>query len=84
MKHAGAGAQATVRLAFRPAEFEIEVSDDGTGASVPDPGNGLRGIAERVSLLGGELIAGPGEAGGFRVRARLPLRPAEVTAGAPA
>ena len=37
-------------------------------------GNGLRGIAERVNLLGGELTSGrPG--GGFAVRVRLPVAP---------
>ncbi|MEV6344256.1 histidine kinase [Actinoplanes sp. NPDC051851] len=38
-------------------------------------GNGLRGIRERVGLLGGELSAGPVAAGGFRVWAVLPLSP---------
>ncbi|MFA1547043.1 sensor histidine kinase [Actinomadura chokoriensis] len=36
-------------------------------------GNGLRGMRERAASVGGELTAGPGPAGGFRVWARLPL-----------
>jgi signal transduction histidine kinase len=76
LKHAGPGAQATVRLRFAPDRLEIEVDDDGTGVSTVDGGNGLRGIAERVNMLHGELAAEPGPEGGFRVRVHLPI---EVT-----
>ncbi|HEU5027722.1 MAG TPA: histidine kinase [Spirillospora sp.] len=38
-------------------------------------GSGLRGMRERAVAVGGELTAGPGPDGGFRVRARLPLEP---------
>jgi signal transduction histidine kinase len=74
LKHAGAGARASVRLDFRPGELEIEVTDDGRVASTMDGnGNGLRGISERVGMLGGSVTAGPGDGDGFRVRARLPV-----------
>jgi signal transduction histidine kinase len=76
LKHAGAGTQARVRLATDPAYVDVEVTDDGAGPSAdPDAahGNGLRGIAERVSLLGGTLTAGPNPAGGFLIRTRLPV-----------
>jgi signal transduction histidine kinase len=45
IKHAGAGARASVRLAFHPDRLDVEVSDDGGGGSVPEGagGNGLRG-----------------------------------------
>jgi signal transduction histidine kinase len=36
-------------------------------------GYGLAGIAERVASCGGALSLGPADAGGFTVRARLPL-----------
>ncbi|WP_221321372.1 sensor histidine kinase [Actinoplanes sp. L3-i22] len=36
-------------------------------------GNGLRGIAERVAMLGGVLEAGPGFPGGFRLGVTLPV-----------
>ena len=39
------------------------------------PGHGLRGMRERVDLLGGELVTGPAGAE-FVVRARLPVRAA--------
>jgi signal transduction histidine kinase len=79
-KHAGDGARATVRLAFQPAEVEIDVTDDGHGppATIPATaaaanGNGLRGIAERVEALGGAVASGPRAGGGFGIHARLPL-----------
>jgi signal transduction histidine kinase len=37
-------------------------------------GNGLRGLRERVGALGGRLLAGPLEDGGWRVAAQLPYR----------
>ncbi|HEV3504203.1 MAG TPA: sensor histidine kinase, partial [Actinomycetes bacterium] len=36
-------------------------------------GHGLVGMRERVSLFGGDLEAGTGPDGGFRVAARFPL-----------
>ncbi|MFC4127918.1 sensor histidine kinase [Nocardia rhizosphaerae] len=53
----------------------LRVSDDGqTGPGpVPEPGFGLRGMAERAQLLGGSLRAGPGPAGGWVVEAVLPV-----------
>jgi signal transduction histidine kinase len=37
------------------------------------PGQGLVGMRERVTLLGGQLSAGPDPGGGFLVAAQLPL-----------
>ncbi|MDQ4089502.1 MAG: sensor histidine kinase, partial [Actinomycetota bacterium] len=56
----------------------VEVTDDGRGAAAPGTpgGHGLVGMGERVAVHGGTLDAGPGEAGGFRVAACFPLRPA--------
>lgn len=77
LKHAGLQARATVDVRFRSDAVEVEVADDGVGG--PEPlveGTGLRGIAERVAALGGELTVSPGAAGGFRVLAVLPLHAA--------
>lgn len=55
--------------------FVIEVVDDGTSgrAATGDGGFGLIGMAERVRAVGGHVAHGPTAAGGFRVRAVLPV-----------
>ncbi|MEO8898472.1 MAG: sensor histidine kinase [Candidatus Dormibacter sp.] len=74
LKHANAAA-AAVTVTFSPNELMVEVCDDGRGtAEVGSGGNGLTGMRERVSLLGGDFHAGPLDRG-FRVLARLPLEP---------
>jgi len=76
VRHAGP-THARVLITYRPAEVNIEVSDDGPRGQSPRPmaragsGHGLIGMRERVALFGGNLDAGP-YAGGFRVRASLP------------
>ena len=71
LKHAGA---ATVGpLGYGDASLAIEVADDGRGRNQRDPGHGLAGLRERVSLFGGELEAGEHPDGGFAVQARMPL-----------
>jgi len=82
LKHAGPGAVTRVALDFRTDCVRLEVSDDGIGPpeGVDATGNGLRGIAERVAMLGGELATGPGADGsGFRLVATLPLAAVLVT-----
>ena len=75
-KHAQAG-RARVRIRYEPRALELEVADDGRGPAPTSrsrgAGHGLVGMRERVGLYGGTLRAGPGPAGGFVVRARLPL-----------
>lgn len=59
--------------------LDLEVVDDGRGApaGAVAAGHGLRGMAERVGLLGGVVEAGDVD-GGFRVHARLPLTGSRV------
>jgi signal transduction histidine kinase len=75
LKHAGPEACAWVRLEFDPAFLRVEVTDDGKGPAegADELGNGLRGIAERVAMLGGALETGPAGELGFRLAATLPL-----------
>jgi signal transduction histidine kinase len=46
---------------------------DGPGSGTPESRHGLVGMHERVRLFGGDLEAGAGRDGGFRVAARFPL-----------
>ncbi|MCZ7459810.1 sensor histidine kinase [Streptomyces sp. WMMC940] len=76
-KHA-AGAKAWVRVAHRDAEIAMQVengpSERGAAdAGLPSGGNGLVGMRERVSALGGVFVSGPTDGGGFRVSAVLPM-----------
>jgi signal transduction histidine kinase len=76
VRHAGTSA-ATVELTYRNGDLQVQIDDDGrgTGASSGDgAGSGISGMRERAAALGGELEAGPLPDGGFRVRARLPIR----------
>jgi signal transduction histidine kinase len=73
LKHAGAShAEVTVR--YRPGELQVDVVDNGVGATRSDGlGRGLVGIRERVKIYGGAMTAGPAPQGGFGLRARLPI-----------
>jgi signal transduction histidine kinase len=68
-------AVALVSLAYGDNAVEIVVEDDGlhAGEANGSGGNGIAGMRERVTALGGEFAAGPRPDVGFRVRARLPL-----------
>ncbi|MET7640328.1 histidine kinase [Streptomyces sp. NPDC005438] len=75
-KHAS-GARTRVRLARREDEVAVQVEneppgDGQPGAGLPSGGNGLVGMRERVSALGGTFVCGPTDAGGFRVSAIVP------------
>jgi signal transduction histidine kinase len=75
LRHAAATSVA-VRLERSPDRVTVSVQDDGRGAlrsGEHDEGMGLRGMRDRVQALGGELTAGPRPAGGFALRAVLPL-----------
>jgi signal transduction histidine kinase len=70
------GAAVDVRLEYGEQELILRVSDTGSGTtgalSESGSGNGIPGMRERASALGGTLVAGPSGTG-FEVEARLPL-----------
>ncbi|MET7436383.1 sensor histidine kinase [Streptomyces sp. NPDC004082] len=77
-KHA-AGAKTYVRLAHRSSEIAMQVENEpppepgsAAAARLPSGGNGLVGMKERVTALGGVFVSGPTDAGGYRVSAVLP------------
>ena len=74
LKHSAAS-QADVEVSFGPSELQLEVRDNGKGGASTNegPGHGLVGVRERVKIYGGDMSAGVSRAGGFVLRARLPL-----------
>ncbi|WFB07709.1 histidine kinase [Streptomyces sp. LX-29] len=81
-KHAP-GAEARVRLARRVSEVAVLVENGpsdraAADAGLPSGGNGLVGMKERVTTLGGGFVSGPTDAGGFRVSAVIPDRAARA------
>ena len=79
IKHAGP-AKAEVVLRYDTSALELEITDTGTGtAPATGTGHGLIGMRERITLLGGDLVTGSRDGGGYLVRARLPLTAANGT-----
>ncbi len=69
-----AGRPTVVRVENAVDRIDIEVTTAGPSSPVRGEGGGrgLNGLRERVGVLGGDLDAGAGPDGGFRVRARIP------------
>ena len=65
---------ATVRVEREDGRLVLEVSDDGVGGATPAAGSGLRGLADRVAALDGELEITSPAGEGTRLRVRLPCR----------
>jgi signal transduction histidine kinase len=73
LKHSAAQ-RADVTLRYDADGLQLEVRDDGVGATKGDGlGHGLVGIRERVKIYGGDMTAGTAPGGGFVLSARLPL-----------
>jgi len=62
-----------VTLRYGASDVTIEVADDGAGVVDKSGGHGLIGMRERIGVFGGVFAAGPRDAGGFAVSARLPI-----------
>ena len=72
IKHAGAE-NLWISMERRNGQVELHARDDGRGASSVVPGNGLEGMRERMTALGGDLVLETSAGEGFRVRAMLPV-----------
>lgn len=78
-RHAKRATSVRVSLRVTATEAALSVIDDGQTRATSGNGNGelgfgLVGMAERASLLGGRLKAGPSPDGGFRVLASFPMK----------
>ena len=72
VKHSQAGS-AEVAASVDDGTLHLEIRDDGTGGADPN-GNGLVGMDDRVTALGGRLNVESPPGGGTRVAAAVPLR----------
>jgi signal transduction histidine kinase len=76
LKHSQASS-ARVRVRYDLQRIELTVEDDGpTTPRAPHAatgGRGLAGMRERAAIYGGRIESSPAEAGGWRLRASLPL-----------
>ena len=72
LRHAGASTL-WLTISRDAREARIHARDDGGGADEPTPGNGLRGMRERLVSCGGRLDIITGRGQGFALDIRLPL-----------
>jgi signal transduction histidine kinase len=63
---------ATVEVKRAGGQLLVEVADDGIGGADTERGSGLRGLADRVEALDGQLRIWSPNGGGTRVRAEIP------------
>jgi signal transduction histidine kinase len=64
--------RATIGIARQGCRLVVEVVDDGVGGADPEGGSGLRGLADRVEALDGQLRIWSPPGGGTSVRAEFP------------
>jgi signal transduction histidine kinase len=64
--------RAGVWAAVRDGVLVVQVDDDGVGGADPENGSGLRGLADRVEALGGQLRIWSSASSGTRVQAEIP------------
>jgi signal transduction histidine kinase len=66
---------AEIRLRRADGWAEIVIADDGVGGARADGGSGIRGLADRVEALDGQLSLESPPGSGTTLRARVPLNP---------
>jgi signal transduction histidine kinase len=74
LKHSGAE-RAWVTIAdLGDGGLQVTVVDDGRGFVAADGGTGLRGLVDRVEVVGGSLTVASGDGRGTTLTARFPVR----------
>jgi signal transduction histidine kinase len=73
-KHADASG-VTVRLRSGDGDLSFEIADDGRGfdPATSGYGSGLRGMADRLAAIGGELEVASSPGRGTTIRGRIPI-----------
>ena len=61
-----------MRLSIEGERLRMEVADDGIGGARLDRGTGLRGLVDRVDVLGGAIDVASPAGKGTTVRVELP------------
>ena len=84
VRHAGAR-NLWIRVEREHGRIVIDARDDGVGGEVEDilPGNGLRGMRERLAQYGGVLDVSARRGEGFHLRASLPVATHMMLASGP-
>lgn len=72
IRHAPMASTIDVRIDNDADPIVIEIVNDGATRPVSDAGFGLRGLAERVALLGGVVVSAPAGEARWMLRAELP------------
>lgn len=72
VRHAGASTL-WLTVSREGQQLRVEARDDGAGADNLAPGNGLRGMRERLAACGGRVDIITGRGKGFALDIRLPL-----------
>ncbi|MGW9554368.1 sensor histidine kinase [Nocardiopsis sp. NPDC055551] len=84
------GGEVSVRVVRGEDAVRVTVTDTGPvetpilPARTGEDAGGLAGLRALVEEHGGEITAGPGEQGGFEVRALVPERPEDIVSDEPA
>jgi signal transduction histidine kinase len=71
-KHAEATTM-TIGVSQSNGRLLVAITDDGVGGASAAGGTGLRGLADRVEALGGQLAVGSPVGGGTRLDATIPI-----------
>jgi two-component system sensor histidine kinase DesK len=72
IRHSGA-THCLIRVDADEHQAALVIEDDGIAPGSTESGSGLRGLRERADRLRGELEAGAGPEGGFRLQLTVPL-----------